>query len=48
MRVFAAGGVSGNLKPLWHMIAQGMYFREAYENFLGRRREQTLDSDGSG
>lgn len=48
MRMFMAGGISGNLKPLWHMIAQGMNIREAYENFLSRRRDQTLDSDDSG
>ena len=48
MRVFAAGGVSGNLKPLWHMVAQGMNFREAHENFLGRNQRTEMDSDESG
>lgn len=48
MRVFAAGGVSGNLKPLWHMVAQGMNFREAHENFLSRNQRTAMDSDDSG
>ena len=44
MIVFLAGGVAGNLNPLWKMIARGTEERKAIESFLGRGRESKLDS----
>ena len=44
MRIYLAGGVSGNLKPFWKMVAHGMEWSEALASFLGRGRESALDS----
>ena len=43
MRLFMAGGVSGNLNPVWKMVAKGKGWDEAIESFLGRSRESALD-----
>ena len=45
MKIFLAGGVSGNLNPVWKMVARGMTWRGAVETFLGRGRESALDTD---
>ncbi len=44
MRLFMAGGVSGNLNPVWKMVAKGKGWDEAIESFLGRGRESALDT----
>ena len=48
MKIFLAGGVQGNLHPMWRMIAKGKGWEEAVESFLGRDREPTLDSSPDG
>jgi hypothetical protein len=45
MKIFLAGGVQGNLKPLWKMIAHGKGWDEGIACFLGRNRESALDTD---
>lgn len=44
MRIFMAGGVSGNLNPVWKMIAHGKEWSEAIASFLGRSIKSALDS----
>ena len=44
MRIFLAGGVQGNLKPLWKLIADGKGWDEGIASFLGRSRESALDT----
>ena len=48
MKIFLAGGVSGNLNPLWKMIAHGKGWNEGLASFLGRNRESALDSSPDG
>lgn len=43
MKIFLAGGVSGNLNPVWKMIAKGKGWDESIASFLGRSRESALD-----
>lgn len=35
MRIYLAGGVNANLKPMWHRIAHGASARDALRKFLG-------------
>ena len=44
MKIFLAGGVSGNLNPLWKLIAHEKGWDEALASFLGRSRESALDT----
>ena len=48
MRIFMAGGISGNLNPLWKMIAHGKSQEDAISSFLGRGRESELGSTPDG
>lgn len=48
MRIYMAGGVSGNLKPLWHELANGVRLEAAHARFLGRNREPSMDSAEDG
>ena len=38
MRIYLAGGVSGNLKPFWRLVSQklsqGMEYREAFDESM--------------
>ena len=43
MIIYLAGGVSGNLCPMWKMIARGKGWDESLACFLGRNRESALD-----
>lgn len=42
MKIFLAGGVSGNLNPVWKMVAQGKEWSESIAAFLSRGRESAL------
>lgn len=44
MIIYMAGGVSGNLNPMWKMIAHGKGWDESLACFLGRNRESELDT----
>lgn len=44
MKIYLAGGVQANLKPLWHQIALGKGWDESIAYFLGRGRESALDT----
>lgn len=48
MRIFLAGGVSGNLNSVWKEVAHGKGWNEAIVSFLGRNREQKMAPDLSG
>lgn len=48
MRIFLAGGVSGNLNPVWKGVAHGKGWNEAIASFLGRNREPEMAPDPSG
>lgn len=48
MKIFLAGGVSGNINPIWKQISKGKGWNEAIASFLGRGRESALDSSPDG
>lgn len=50
MRIFLAGGVSGNLKPAWRRMAnttidsEGFIRALVHENFYGRNKRTPMDT----